>query len=196
MLTTVILDGEMGKLFGREHKLSIKSARQALALIDVNVGGLMRWVQNNASKFNAYRILVEYLDGRKEALDDKTFLARRGKVKSIRFVPTFVGAGGGKAGGILQVVVGVAMLVVAFFYPVYAGQLVPAGLGLIFGGISTLLAPKPKTDTGQDKGKSESYYFSGAENPVDQGQPVPLIYGRVKVGAQAISAGITIDQLK
>ena len=196
MLTNIILDGELGKKFGREHRLNIKSPSQALRLIDANVGGLMLWIKNNAEKFAIYKVICEYHDGRKEALSDETFLAKRGKLKSIRFVPLVMGAGGGKAGGIVQIVVGVVMLVAAYFFPPAAPYLVSAGLGLIMGGVSSLLAPKPNTDSSDEADKNDSYYFSGAENPTDQGQPVPIIYGRVRTGAQAISAGLTVDQLK
>lgn len=196
MLTNIILDGELGKNFGRSHRLSIKSPSQALRLIDTNIGGVMDWIKGNAKKFAAYKVLCEFHDGRKEALSDESFHRCRGKIKSIRFTPMVMGAGGGSGNGILQIVVGVAMLVIAYVFPPSAPYLVGAGMGLILGGVSTLLAPKPKTDTSSEQEKNESHYFSGAENPTDQGQPVPLIYGRMRTGAQAISAGMTIDQLK
>lgn len=195
MLTNIILDGEMGKQFGRNHRLNIKSPNQALRLINANVGGLTEWIKGNAEKFSIYKVICEYHDGSKEALSDETFHTRRGRIKSIRFTPLVMGAGG-KSGGILQVVVGVAMLVIAYMFPPTAAFLGPAGMSLVFGGVSSLLAPKPKTDTSSEQEKVESHYFSGAENPTDQGQPVPLIYGRVRTGAQAISAGMTIDQRK
>lgn len=196
MLTNIILDGEMGKKFGREHRLNIKSPSQALRLINANVGGLTEWIKGNAEKFSIYKVICEYHDGTREALSDQTYHARRGRIKSIRFTPLVMGAGGGKGGGFLQIVVGVAMLVIAYVFPPTAAFLVPAGMGLIMGGVSALLAPKPKTDTSSEQEKVESHYFSGAENPTDQGQPVPIIYGRVRTGAQAISAGMTIDQIK
>lgn len=195
MLTTVILDGEMGKRFGREHRLNIKSPRQALRLIDVNQGGLCQWIDQNAKKFSAYRITCEYMDGRKEQISEETYMTTRGKIKTIRFTPTIMGAGG-KDGGFLAIAVGAMMIVASFFFPAASTFLLQAGLGLAMSGVSSLLAPKPKTSTDSEAKKTESHYFSGAENPTDQGQAVPLIYGRIRTGAQAVSAGMTIDQLK
>lgn len=192
MLTTVILDGEMGKLFGREHRLNIKSPKQALRLINANVGGLKNWIINNAPKFNAYRVICEYRDGRKEALNDDTFDTSRGKLKSVRFVPTIMGAGGA-----VKAIVGVTLMVVASFLTGgMAMFLMSAGMGLAMAGVTEMLAPKPKKGEKKDEEKSDSHYFSGAENTSDQGSPVPLIYGRIRTGAQAISASLTIDQLK
>ena len=195
MLTTVILDGEMGKMFGREHRLSIKSPRQALRLIDINQGGLLGWIQGNAKKFSAYRITCEYLDGTKEQISEATYMTNRGRIKTVRFTPTIMGAGGDS--GVLQVVVGAIMIVASFYFPPAAAFLFQAGVGIAMSGVSAMLAPKPKTASdASEASKADSYYFSGAENPTDQGQAVPLIYGRIRTGAQAISAGMTIDQLK
>ena len=191
MLTTIILDGEMGKLFGREHRLNIKSPNQALRLININQGGLLEWIRNNAKKFNAYRIICEYFDGRKEEVSEQTYMMRRANVKSIRFTPVVVGAGGD---GIFQTIVGVTMIVVGVVIGnPYVTQI---GIAMALSGVSAMLAPKPKSNKSDDAGKTDSYYFSGAENNTDQGQPVPLIYGRIRTGAQAISAAQTVDQLK
>lgn len=192
MLTTIILDGEMGKLFGREHRLNIKSPNQALRLININQGGLLEWIRDNAKKFNAYRIICEYFDGRKEEVSEQTYMMRRANVKSIRFTPVVAGAGGN---GIFQTIVGVVMIVVGVVIGnPYVTQI---GIAMALGGVSQMLAPKPKTNGGKDDvGKSDSHYFSGAENNTNQGQPVPLIYGRIRTGAQAISAAQTVDQLK
>lgn len=191
MLTTIILDGEMGKLFGREHRLNIKSPNQALRLININQGGLLEWIRDNAKKFNAYRIICEYFDGRKEEVSEQTYMMRRANVKSIRFTPVVAGAGGD---GVFQTIVGVVMIVVGVVIQnPYVTQI---GIAMALGGVSAMLAPKPKSDKSDDAGKVDSHYFSGAENNTDQGRPVPLIYGRIRTGAQAISAAQTVDQLK
>ena len=44
--------------------------------------------------------------------------------------------------------------------------------------------------------KGESYIFSTPDNLVQQGQPLPLGYGRLRVGSQIISSSITNTDLK
>ena len=82
---------------------------------------------------------------------------------------------------------------------VYAGGvmgqpwMVSAGWGMIVGGVIGLLTPVPKTPGSADNGNS--YYFNGPVNTVQQGVPVPLIYGRCLVGSQIISAHTSVDQI-
>ncbi|EYS40564.1 hypothetical protein J970_1794 [Acinetobacter baumannii 26016_4] len=57
-------------------------------------------------------------------------------------------------------------------------------------GGSELLAPKVKTGSTRT-----SHYFQGATNTVQQGDPVPLIYGRIKTGASPISVRMTVNEL-
>lgn len=76
-------------------------------------------------------------DGTKRQLSDEDFGLVHGELKTIRFVPVVVGAGGN---GVLQTVVGVVLLVASIWYP----ALLPTAFGMLAGGISQLLAPKPK----------------------------------------------------
>jgi len=43
--------------------------------------------------------------------------------------------------------------------------------------------------------RAESYLLSGPTNTSVQGIPVPLIYGRVRVGAVLASAGLVVEEL-
>lgn len=46
-----------------------------------------------------------------------------------------------------------------------------------------MMAPDPSTDSDQEK----SYLFNGAEQNIVSGDPVPLLYGRLRVPGQPIS---------
>jgi predicted phage tail protein len=70
----------------------------------------------------------------------------------------------------------------------WASQLaVTAGLmgaSMALQGISMLLAPQPKPAKSlETEQRRDSFVFSGPVNSSGQGQPVPLIYGRVRVGS-------------
>ena len=106
MLTTVILDGAMGKLFGREWEFAISSPREALNMVEANKPGVLRWVRENLAKFSSYRVTCEYEDGNKEDLDSEGYEFQR-KLKSVRFTPIITGQGHA-----FKVVIGVVLVVV------------------------------------------------------------------------------------
>lgn len=194
-LTTVKLEGVLGKLFGRTWQLDIQNATEALQMIDCNKPGLIAWIKRNVQKYSAYRIVCTYEDGHKEVVSEDTYLMNR-KPKKISFLPVVTGAGAGLRilVGAVLVVAGVVMAMTGFGASA-APYLIAAGVSMMVGGIIEMLVPQPKTGKDGNGNSVNSYYFDGPVNTTEQGSPVPLIYGRVKVGSQAVSASITVDQL-
>lgn len=190
MLTKVQLDGVMGKKFGKSWDLAVSSPAEALRMIEANKPGLRNWIVQNREKYDAYRVVCVYEDGREEALNDDTYPLERGGIKTIRFTPTVSGAS-----GIVKIVVGVIAIAVAYFVPgAWSPYLYKFGAAMILGGIVEALSPRPKTKT--DQGESiNSYYFDGPANTDQQGAAVPLIYGRVLAGSHPISASISVDEV-
>lgn len=199
MLTTVHLDGALGKEFGSKWELAASSPREALALINANRPGLIAWIKQKATEFTHYRVVCEYHDGRTEDLDDSTYLLNR-KVKSVRFMPVIVGSGGSPLGRML---VGAMLMVGGFYLATIPGMqgigqfVANVGFSFVLGGAIGLISPQPGNNNTQegDAGKT-SNYFDGPTNTTQQGVPVQLIYGRrVMVGSQLISARMSIDQV-
>ena len=54
-------------------------------------------------------------------------------------------------------------------------------------GITQMMAPDPSTDNDQE----QSYLFNGAEQNVIEGDPVPVLYGKLRVPGQPVSFEIT-----
>lgn len=192
MLTKVRLDGVMGKKFGKEWELDVSSPAEALRMIEANKPGLNGWIVQHREKYDAYRVVCTYHDGREEFLDDNTFPMLRGGLKSIRFTPTVSGAS-----GIVKAVVGVALLIATPFLtainPLLGKIAFNVGVSLTLGGVIEMLSPQPKT---KEQGEEiSSYYFDGPVNTERQGSPVPLIYGRVLAGSHPVSASISIDEV-
>ena len=185
MLTTVILDGPMGKQFGRQWKLAASSANEALQLIDANKPGVFRWIRSNLEKHSHYRVVCSYEDGREEELTEKDYTLLR-RPKTIRFVPLVTGAGG----KFFNVIAGVVLIVAgaAFEMPnlIYAG-----GAMLLGAAVQALVRPSTKNQ-GERKDKT-SYAFDGAVNTTEQGVPVSLIFGRCRVGSHAVSAALLTE---
>jgi predicted phage tail protein len=187
-LTKVILDGPLGKAFGKEWNLAVTTPNQALALIEANKPGIQGWIRNNADKFSCYRVTITDKRGKKHRIDDSTYQLQRDEQPAmIRFTPVVSGSSAG-----IRTVVGAILIAVGLYF----GQpwLVAMGASLMIGGLVELLSPRPKkqNNTSDD---GASYYFNGPVNTTAQGVPVPLVYGRCLVGSQAVSASVTIDQL-
>lgn len=196
-LTKVVLEGPLGKQFGRVWHLDVNSPSEALRLIDANKPGLFGWIKNNLEKYSHYRVVCEYEDGSKEELDESDYQLER-KVKAIRYVPLLEGAG-----NIGKIILGVVLIVVAIFFPPAGmGALALWGMGIagammVAQGVIGMLTSTPQqsqADLSQRQDKT-SYYFNGPQTTTKQGVPVPLIYGTVLTGSHAVSGILTIDQL-
>lgn len=199
MLTKVILGGELAKVAGRkEWMLDCGSPSEAISLINANKPGVVNWMRQNVEKYKVYQVECEDEKGGKENLTNETYQLAR-KCKVIRFVPILTGAGGGKS--ILQAVVGVVLIVVGAilsapsmgFSSTMAQtglMMVGAGVGMVLGAICTMLM-RPSSN---DDDSSSNYYFNGAVNTTEQGAPVPLVFGRCRVGSAVISSEITVTE--
>lgn len=99
----------------------------------------------------------------------------------------------GRKGGIFQTILGVALIVIGAIMWEYGGTTIAAygvslmgmGVGVTLGGIAQLISRQPQMPQ-----NLQSYNFNGAENTTYQGGPVPLLYGRMRVGSTVISEGL------
>lgn len=137
--------------------------------------------------------------------------------QAIKIVPVVAGAAKDPTIGIIVGAIIVIAAVVSFqYYAVplgltaagvggatsltVAGQLVLSagfiGAGLVVGGLSQLLAGTPKAPGISEKEANRpSFLFNGVVNTTAQGHPVPVGYGRMRVGSAVISAGISTEDI-
>ena len=196
MLTKVILEGAFAKVAGRKvWMLDVNSPAEAIQLISANCQGkILTWIRQNLADYKVCEVECESIGGKKEQLTTDTYAMDR-QCKTIRFVPIFTGAGGDN--GVLQAIVGVVMIVVGSIL-CYTGigapigqAMIGAGIGMVLGAICTMLM-RPSDNKEEDTGSS--YYFNGAVNTTTQGNPVPLVFGRCRVGSAVISSSIDIAE--
>lgn len=62
------------------------------------------------------------------------------------------------------------------------------GMGLLLGGAAMLLAPD--VPDGTNAKQAENYLFSGPINTTKQGEPIPLVYGRIITGSKTIMGSL------
>lgn len=193
MLTKVILEGEFAKVAKqKEWMLDCNSAAEAIQLISVNTGGTIhRWIKQHLNDYKICEVECINENGQSENLVTETFQTER-KCKVIRFLPIFTGAGGN---GVFQAIAGVAIIVVgavlcACGYAPAGAPMISAGVGLLISGIVTMMINKSE----DDEDSESNYYFNGAVNTTKQGNPVPLVFGRCRVGSAVISSGIDVTE--
>lgn len=195
MLTKVYLEGVMGDQFGHEWELEIASPAEAIRLIDANSPGLLNWIRGNVRKYSHYQVVVEYQDGATEPLNDGTYLKDR-VMASVRFVPVIAGSGKWT-----NAIVGAILIVVGYYVGGQQGAgMMKMGASMMIGGVIQALTTRTSnarlsSDSARESKSLVSEGFDGPVNTVQQGTPIPLIYGRVMVGSQVISAGLVVDQL-
>lgn len=196
MLTKVYLEGAMGRNFGREWTLDIHTPAEALQLIRANKPHFAQWIRDNLQRYEKCMIICKYADGRIEALDEKTMLMHK-EPQEIHFVPTVYGAGKfmGAIVGAIMIVVGVVIGICTSWTGAgaqFGASLIVAGAGMLVSSIVTAIMGRVKRNDNDDK--DTSYYFNGAQNTTRQGVPVPLIFGRCKVGSAVISSSINTSE--
>lgn len=77
------------------------------------------------------------------------------------------------------------------------GTVAMIGGALALGGIATLLTPTPKTPStaGFEQEDKPSFLLGGPVNATLQGNPVPIVGGRIRVGGVVMSGGISVERI-
>lgn len=183
---TIRLYGKLGAKFGRVHRFVVRSPKEAMRALAVMVPGFERELMTSKDRGIKYAVFVG-----KRNITERELEYPSGN-DDIRVAPIAAGA---KA-GVLATIAGVVLIVVgavsAYFGNPYAGQMIMMGASLALGGVAQMLSAHAAASNGNSNSAATktSYYFSGAENTAYQGGPVPLLYGRMRVGSTVISEGI------
>lgn len=171
------------KQFGTEFRLDCKTPAEVVQALTSQIPKLRQFIQQGLF---TVRVGREYLDNRyleqglnQHLKDDST----------VHFAPVLKGS---KKAGLFQTIVGAVMVVVGAVFQQY--YLVGAGIAMVAGGVAQMLTKMPPMSTGKDAERKQSTSFSNLSNMAAQGRPMPLAYGRIRVGSLIISQGVeTMD---
>jgi predicted phage tail protein len=192
-LRTIRLYGHLGERFGRVFRLDVQSPAEAVRALCFLLPGFRHAVVDDPRGSCGYRVTAG-MDRR----DQDSLKLPCGETESIRIVPVLCGAG---KNGVGQTILGIILVVVGVFTTWagdYSGSVIGIGLSMIVGGVAQMLAKSPSmADAGAPERPENrpSYAFDGAINTYAQGNPVPVCYGRLIVGSQVISAGMSVEQI-
>ncbi len=177
MLRKLYLEGDMGEKFGKVAEVKAATVREIIQYLDANHDGVKDYLLEKDKQKIAFKIKIadQYVQ------DDRELLLPLDK-GDIIITPIPVGAKGA-----FKAIVGAILTVVGFIMgPTPLGMfLMSMGLSLLSQGIAELMAPDPATDNDEDQ--KEGYLFQGSEQSVPEGNPVPVLYGELRVPGQAVS---------
>lgn len=194
-MTTILLLGELGRQFGRRHRMVVHSAAEAIRALSANFPAFERELVASGERGVGYKVL----SGREALALDQ--LHNPTGAQRIVIAPVISGAGGN---GLGQILLGAALIAVSWWNPMgwaaagaFLSQatLYSVGTSMILGGVAQMISPTPASSGSTSPQNQPSYVFNGAVNTTAQGQPVPVGYGRLIVGSAVISAGIDVDEI-
>lgn len=182
------------KQFGSEFRLDCKTPAEVVQALTSQIPKLRQFIQQGLF---TVRVGLDYFDNRyleqglnQKLKDDST----------VHFTPTLKGS---KRGGLFGVIAGVALIATAFALGPLGFSVIGAnaawmvggvGASMLLGGVAQMLTKMPSMSTGKDAEKKQSTSFSNLSNMAAQGRPMPLAYGRIRVGSLIISQGVeTMD---
>ncbi len=178
--TKIRLGGFLGKKYGKHHHFLLQrgDAKEAAKALDANYPGFARDLADAESQGLRFAV---FKNGKNIGDDALT----RGGARELWFVPVVHGS---KRAGLLQTIVGIALLIAG---PFTGGATYGPGIALVAGGVIQMLSP-------QAKGLSQSaapenlpsYAFGSAKNTTASGLPIPICIGHRRWGGAIISASI------
>ncbi|MGN8238675.1 tail assembly protein [Enterobacter sp.] len=188
-LRTIKLYGVLGATFGREFKLSVASPKEAIRALCVIVPGFERFLNTSKQRGLTYAVF----SGKRNLNNDELVMDQSSD--DIRIAPVIVGS---KRGGIFQTILGVALVAAAIWMPgvgIAASNIMfQIGGAMALGGVVQMLSPQTTgLATKQSADNKASYAFGGVTNTTAQGNPVPLLYGKRRIGGAIVSAGIYVE---
>ena len=181
------------KQFGAEFRLDCQTTAEIVQALTSQIPKLRQFIQQGLF---TVRVGRDYFDNRyleqglsHKLKDDAT----------VHFTPVLKGS---KRGGLFGVIAGVAIIAGAIALGPLAGIISTnaawivgsVGASLLLGGVAQMLTKMPEMKIGTEKEKKQSTAFSNLSNMTAQGKPMPLAYGRMRVGSLIISQGVeTMD---
>jgi len=187
-MTDVFIHGKLGREFGKYFKFSLSKPRDAIAAIDANHDGFKKRMVELAQGGAQYSIIAH--DQVISTVED--FVAKR-NIKQIHIMPVVFGSGvAALAVGVIAL--GASVAATSAGFAIVGSILLSVALSAISFGIQSLLAKPPEANnasaSASTSATSKSFLFTNKENITQQGNPVPLGYGRLRIGSAVIQQTI------
>lgn len=160
-MTEIHLHGILGQKYGKLHKFFIKEPNDVVRALEANYEDFTKDLKNLLKDNIVYTIVVD-----NQWIQGNSYNTKN-KIKRIDFVPTIIGSFG-------------------FTYPIIALIIAVASAVYTYVQAGKQQYPQIPGAEGTTSASSKSLSFSNRENIAEQGNPVPLAYGRLKVGSYVV----------
>ena len=165
-MTEVHIHGILGKKYGKIHKLAISRPKDLLFALEANNPDFFKDLSDLAKKNIHYTFVC----------DNKWLkcseMSQSKKSKKIDFVPVILGAGPTLIIAIIALIIAIASAIYSY---IQAGKIQYPKIPAVASSVSAF---------------SKSILFTSRENITEQGNPVPLVYGRLKIGSYVIQTSL------
>ena len=192
----VYLVGEMKKLFGSEFSIYSNSYSDIIKCIDCNRPGFRQYLVDCHEKGINFTIK----SASKSIEEEDLFTPLKEGDITIAAIPA-----GSKSDG-MKIISAIALIAISIAIPgstvgvggvtelttamkiMNAAKSMSLAMGLNLGmqGIQGMLAPDPATEAEEEEG----YLYTGDTNLIIEGDPVPLLYGELRVAGQPTSIAV------
>lgn len=169
-MTEVYLHGILAKKYGSRHRIAISQPKDLLGAMEANHDDFLMDLKDLYKKNIHYTYIV---NGKWV----KNGESNKEKIKRLDFVPMILGSGPIAGTSITWMMVASLALSVASAAYAY----IQAG---------KVEYPKIPGAEGVSSAFNKSLAFSNRENVIEQGNPVPLVYGRLRIGSFVIQSSI------
>ena len=180
MRRKVYLDGELGGKFGRELSLDVDSFADVFRLLECNNPEVRQYLKECHDNNIGFMLKVE-----DTPLTVEEEIVMKFSSGDMYISPIPAGSGGSPLGKIFAAIL---IVVAVVLYPpslAWVGQLAfGVAASLAIAGLAELMAPDPATDEGFTQ--DQSYLFQGSGQTILEGDPVPVLYGRLRVPGRLI----------
>ncbi len=183
----VKLLGELGRKFGRSYEFMALNPKEVISALSNQLEGFKEYLSNAHSNGIFFKLITAAPDG----IDYNECMM---PCDNLVIAPVITGAGGSGGSTLGKILIGVALIGLAFVPGIGTAMIGTFGLkmgaaagisvgsilfslgaSLVLGGIADLLTPTPKKP--KDNETRSSYLFDRAAELTTQGMPIPLLYG-------------------
>lgn len=181
------LHGVLGERFGRVHYYSVESPKEAIKALCVMIPGFQKFMLESKE----YGLTFSIFEGKRNLTNDELSMQANGA--DIRIAPIIIGS---KNAGVFQTILGAVLVAAGFalsftFLAPASPFLYMTGASMMLGGVVQMLSPMDGGLSARESPDNKpSYAFGGPVNSIAQGNPVPILYGKRRIGGAIISAGI------
>ena len=192
-MTTVFIHGYLGQKYGKKHRFSLAKPRDVFRALDCQFDTFSKELVELGKVGSQYSLIVD-----DKELSNETELSLSSKMRVVHIVPVIFGAGvAALVVGAIAAIGGVALGGTA---TLLGSMLLAVAFSAISFGLQSLLTKPPQANaisqsstaasTAATSATSKSFLFSNRENIASQGNPIPLGYGRLRVGTAIIQENV------